>query len=157
MESNFFIFFIFMKWNLTLKLDYFSLLLMSFNQSSILSGVHFALCIAVSQESTFTHIFTNEFLHRSRKTQTIDEVLNCSNFLFVTYNYHITLFLVVAYGFLYTSDHVGLACMYLNVKTGHVGFLLRLAKGLQALMNRLLFFLSSLHVHSFFILCPPFF
>ncbi|KAK7410632.1 hypothetical protein VNO78_01574 [Psophocarpus tetragonolobus] len=30
-----------------------------------------------SQESTFTHIFTNEFLHRSHKTQTIDEVMVC--------------------------------------------------------------------------------
>ncbi|TKY74225.1 Histone-lysine N-methyltransferase ASHH2 [Spatholobus suberectus] len=31
----------------------------------------------VSQESTFTHIFTNEFLHRSHKTQTIDEIMVC--------------------------------------------------------------------------------
>ncbi|KAJ1387368.1 Zinc finger, CW-type [Sesbania bispinosa] len=31
----------------------------------------------VSQESTFTRIFTNEFLHRSRKTQTIDEIMVC--------------------------------------------------------------------------------
>ncbi|KAF7829798.1 histone-lysine N-methyltransferase ASHH2 isoform X1 [Senna tora] len=31
----------------------------------------------VFQESTFTHILTNEFLHRSRKTQTIDEIMVC--------------------------------------------------------------------------------
>ncbi|KAK4276704.1 hypothetical protein QN277_014823 [Acacia crassicarpa] len=31
----------------------------------------------VHQESTFTHILTNEFLHRSRKTQTIDEIMVC--------------------------------------------------------------------------------
>ncbi|KAL2638326.1 hypothetical protein AAZV13_06G107900 [Glycine max] len=31
----------------------------------------------VSQESTFTHILTNEFLHRSHKTQTIDEIMVC--------------------------------------------------------------------------------
>ncbi|XP_061373324.1 histone-lysine N-methyltransferase ASHH2 [Gastrolobium bilobum] len=31
----------------------------------------------VSQESTFTHIFTNEFLHRNHKTQTIDEIMVC--------------------------------------------------------------------------------
>ncbi|XP_014500972.1 histone-lysine N-methyltransferase ASHH2 isoform X2 [Vigna radiata var. radiata] len=31
----------------------------------------------VSQGSTFTHIFTNEFLHRSHKTQTIDEIMVC--------------------------------------------------------------------------------
>ncbi|KAK7351090.1 hypothetical protein VNO77_10270 [Canavalia gladiata] len=31
----------------------------------------------VSQESTFTRIFTNEFLHRSHKTQTIDEIMVC--------------------------------------------------------------------------------
>ncbi|CAJ2667677.1 unnamed protein product [Trifolium pratense] len=30
-----------------------------------------------SQESTFTRIFTNEFLHRNPKTQTIDEVMVC--------------------------------------------------------------------------------
>ncbi|KAE9603949.1 putative histone-lysine N-methyltransferase chromatin remodeling SET family [Lupinus albus] len=32
---------------------------------------------SVSQESTFSRIFTNEFLHRSHKTQTIDEVMVC--------------------------------------------------------------------------------
>ncbi|KAI4337862.1 hypothetical protein L6164_016231 [Bauhinia variegata] len=32
----------------------------------------------VFQESTFTHIFTNEFLHRSRKHQTIDEIMVCN-------------------------------------------------------------------------------
>ncbi|KAJ7959179.1 Histone-lysine N-methyltransferase ASHH2 [Quillaja saponaria] len=31
----------------------------------------------VPQESTFTRILTNEFLHRSHKTQTIDEVMVC--------------------------------------------------------------------------------
>ncbi|KAG5050455.1 hypothetical protein AAZX31_04G225800 [Glycine max] len=31
----------------------------------------------VSQESTFTNILTNEFLHRSHKTQTIDEIMVC--------------------------------------------------------------------------------
>ncbi|CAL0305489.1 unnamed protein product [Lupinus luteus] len=31
----------------------------------------------VSQESTFSRIFTNEFLHRSHRTQTIDEVMVC--------------------------------------------------------------------------------
>ncbi|XP_017421531.1 histone-lysine N-methyltransferase ASHH2 isoform X2 [Vigna angularis] len=31
----------------------------------------------VFQGSTFTHIFTNEFLHRSHKTQTIDEIMVC--------------------------------------------------------------------------------
>ncbi|XP_027358952.1 histone-lysine N-methyltransferase ASHH2 isoform X2 [Abrus precatorius] len=31
----------------------------------------------VSQESTFTRILTNEFLHRSHKTQTIDEIMVC--------------------------------------------------------------------------------
>ncbi|KAI4307227.1 hypothetical protein L6164_030437 [Bauhinia variegata] len=31
-----------------------------------------------SQESTFTRIYTNEFLHRSRKDQTIDEIMVCS-------------------------------------------------------------------------------
>ncbi|XP_020212538.1 histone-lysine N-methyltransferase ASHH2 [Cajanus cajan] len=31
----------------------------------------------VSQESSFTHIFTNEFLHRSHKSQTIDEIMVC--------------------------------------------------------------------------------
>ncbi|XP_028757559.1 histone-lysine N-methyltransferase ASHH2 [Neltuma alba] len=31
----------------------------------------------VHQESTFTHVLTNEFLHRSRKTQTIDEIMVC--------------------------------------------------------------------------------
>ncbi|KAK7275604.1 hypothetical protein RIF29_16723 [Crotalaria pallida] len=31
----------------------------------------------VSQDSTFTCIFSNEFLHRSRKTQTIDEIMVC--------------------------------------------------------------------------------
>lgn len=31
----------------------------------------------VAQESTFTRIFTNEFQHRSPKTQTIDEVMVC--------------------------------------------------------------------------------
>ncbi|XP_004502541.1 histone-lysine N-methyltransferase ASHH2 isoform X2 [Cicer arietinum] len=31
----------------------------------------------VSQESTFTRIFTNEFLHRNPRTQTIDEVMVC--------------------------------------------------------------------------------
>ncbi|KAI9097499.1 hypothetical protein K1719_025270 [Acacia pycnantha] len=30
-----------------------------------------------SQESTFTHISANEFLHRSHKTQTIDEIMVC--------------------------------------------------------------------------------
>ncbi|KAI9113137.1 hypothetical protein K1719_015662 [Acacia pycnantha] len=33
--------------------------------------------LTVHQESTFTHILTNEFLHRSRKTQTIDEIMVC--------------------------------------------------------------------------------
>ncbi|XP_019463712.1 PREDICTED: histone-lysine N-methyltransferase ASHH2-like isoform X2 [Lupinus angustifolius] len=32
---------------------------------------------SVSQESTFSRIFTNEFLHRSQITQTIDEVMVC--------------------------------------------------------------------------------
>ncbi|KAK7282685.1 hypothetical protein RIF29_11658 [Crotalaria pallida] len=32
---------------------------------------------SVSQESTFSCIFTNEFLHRSHKTQTIDEIMVC--------------------------------------------------------------------------------
>ncbi|KAL4274158.1 hypothetical protein AHAS_AhasUnG0019900 [Arachis hypogaea] len=31
----------------------------------------------VSQESTFTQVLSNEFLHRSRKTQTIDEIMVC--------------------------------------------------------------------------------
>jgi hypothetical protein len=72
--------------------------------------MHFALCIAVSQESTFTRIFTNEFLHRNPKTQTIDEVLDCSNFLLVTCNHHITLFDLVQNRFYHTHDHVGLTC-----------------------------------------------
>ena len=52
---------------------YFIPLLLSLNP--LLFDVCFA-CVAASQESTFTRISTNEFLHRSRKSQTIDEVQN---------------------------------------------------------------------------------